>query len=80
MTKAEIIDRLNQYANRLKEDIATNKESIVRMASYFQGKDAEYIAYWAESITVCAKEIENKKTELREIETRISIIERIDSI
>ena len=79
MTKAEVIDRLNQDANYYREEIAYMERNIV-LAVNMKSEDVKYIISQAERIIRYAKDIEDRKSKLREIETRISIIERIDSI
>lgn len=79
MTKAKIIDRLNQDANYYREEIAYMERNIV-LAVNMKSEDVKYIISQAERIIRYAKDIEDRKLKLREIETRISIIERIDSI
>mgnify|MGYP000840724347 CR=1 FL=1 len=79
MTKAEVIDRLNQDANYYREEIAFLERYIVS-ADEMKSEDVKYIISQAERIIRYAKDIEDRKSKLREIETRISIIERIDSI
>lgn len=80
MTKAKIIDRLNQDANYIREEIAYLERNIVSAAAEMKSEDVKYIISQAERIIRYAKDIEDRKSKLREIETRISIIERIDSI
>lgn len=79
MTKAEVIDRLNQDANYYREEIAYMERNIV-LAVNMKSEDVKYIISQAERIIRYVKDIEDRKLKLREIETRISIIERIDSI
>ena len=79
MTKAEVIDKLNQDANYYREEIAFLERYIVS-ADEMKSEDVKYIISQAERIIRYAKDIEDRKSKLREIETRISIIERIDSI
>lgn len=80
MTKAKIIDRLNQDANYYREEIAYVERNIVLAVNEMKSEDVKYIISQAERIIRYAKDIEDRKSKLREIETRISIIERIDSI
>lgn len=80
MTKAKIIDRLNQDANYYREEIAFCERYIVLAVNEMKSEDVKYIISQAERIIRYAKDIEDRKSKLREIETRISIIERIDSI
>ena len=80
MTKAEVIDRLNQDANYYREEIAYMEKNIVLAVNEMRSEDVKYIISQAERIIRYAKDIEDRKSKLREIETRISIIERIDSI
>lgn len=80
MTKAEVIDRLNQDANYYREEIAYMERNIVLAVNEMRSEDVKYIISQAERIIRYAKDIEDRKSKLREIETRISIIERIDSI
>ena len=80
MTKAKIIDRLNQDANYYREEIAYVERNIVLAVNEMKSEDVKYIISHAERIIRYAKDIEDRKSKLREIETRISIIERIDSI
>ncbi len=80
MTKAEVIDRLNQDANYYREEIAYMERNIVLAVNEMKSEDVKYIISQAERIIRYAKDIEDRKSKLREIETRISIIERIDSI
>ena len=80
MTKAEVIDRLNQDANYYREEIAYMEKNIVLAVNEMKSEDVKYIISQAERIIRYAKDIEDRKSKLREIETRISIIERIDSI
>ena len=80
MTKAEVIDMLNQDANYYREEIAYMERNIVLAVNEMKSEDVKYIISQAERIIRYAKDIEDRKSKLREIETRISIIERIDSI
>ena len=80
MTKAKIIDRLNQDANYIREEIAYLERNIVSAAAEMKSGNVNRLINQAEWIIRYAKEREDKKLKLREIETRISIIERIDSI
>lgn len=80
MTKAKIIDRLNQDANYYREEIAYLERNIVSAAAEMKSGNVNRLINQAEWIVRYAKDIEDRKSKLREIETRISIIERIDSI
>ena len=80
MTKAKIIDRLNQDANDIREEIAYLERNIASTVAEMRSGNVKHLIIQAEWIVRYAKEREDKKLKLREIETRISIIERIDSI
>ena len=80
MTKAKIIDRLNQDANYIREEIAYLERNIVSAAAEMKSGNVNRLINQAEWIVRYAKDIEDRQSKLREIETRISIIERIDSI
>ena len=80
MTKAEVIDRLNQDATYIREEIAYLERNIVAVAAEMESEDVKYIISQAEYIARYAEDIEDRRSKLREIETRISIIEKIDSI
>lgn len=80
MTKAEVIDRLNQDANYYREEIAYMERNIVLAVNEMKSEDVKYIISQAEYIARYAEDIEDRRSKLREIETRISIIEKIDSI
>ena len=64
MTKAEVIDRLNQDANYYREEIAFLERYIVS-ADEMKSEDVKYIISQAERIIRYAKDIEDRKSKLR---------------